>query len=39
MSDRKSLDHLVGPQETQRLLGALQRGATRRENMWLDAQG
>ena len=31
MSDRKSLDHLVGPQESQRLLGALQRGATRRD--------
>jgi peptide/nickel transport system substrate-binding protein len=31
MSDRKSLDNLVGPQESQRLLGALQRGATRRD--------
>jgi len=31
MSELKSLDHLVGPQECQRLLGALQRGATRRD--------
>jgi peptide/nickel transport system substrate-binding protein len=31
MSELKSLDHLVGPQESQRLLGALQRGATRRD--------
>ena len=31
MSELKSLHHLVGPQESQRLLGALQRGATRRD--------
>ena len=31
MSEHKSLDHLVGPQESQRLFGALQRGATRRD--------
>ena len=31
MRELKSLDHLVGPQESQRLFGALQRGATRRD--------
>jgi peptide/nickel transport system substrate-binding protein len=31
MTDRQSFDTLVGPQESQRLFGALQRGATRRD--------
>jgi peptide/nickel transport system substrate-binding protein len=31
MTDRKSLDTLVGAEESQRLFGALQRGATRRD--------
>jgi peptide/nickel transport system substrate-binding protein len=31
MSNRKSIDSLVGPEESQRLFGALQRGATRRD--------
>jgi peptide/nickel transport system substrate-binding protein len=31
MTDRKSIDTLVGPEESQRLFGALQRGATRRD--------
>ena len=31
MTDRKSIDALVGPEESQRLFGALQRGATRRD--------
>jgi peptide/nickel transport system substrate-binding protein len=29
MTDRKSIDTLVGPQESGRLFGALQRGASR----------
>lgn len=39
MSDRNSLEHLVGPQESQRLLGALQRGATRRDILAMLAAG
>jgi peptide/nickel transport system substrate-binding protein len=31
MSDRKALETLVGPHESQRVMGALQRGATRRD--------
>jgi peptide/nickel transport system substrate-binding protein len=31
MSERQKLEHLVGPIESQRLMGALQRGATRRD--------
>ncbi len=31
MTDRQSIDTLVGPEESQRLFGALQRGATRRD--------
>ena len=31
MTDRKSLDTLVGPEESQRLFGALKRGAPRRD--------
>ncbi len=31
MTDRTSIDALVGPEESQRLFGALQRGATRRD--------
>jgi peptide/nickel transport system substrate-binding protein len=31
MTDRKSIDTLVGPEESGRLFGALQRGATRRD--------
>ena len=31
MTDRKALDALVGPEESERLFGALQRGATRRD--------
>lgn len=31
MTDRKSIDALVGPDESQRLFGALQRGASRRD--------
>jgi len=31
MTDRKSIDTLVGPQESGRLFGALQRGASRRD--------
>jgi peptide/nickel transport system substrate-binding protein len=31
MTDRKLLDTLVGPEESQRLFGALQRGVTRRD--------
>jgi peptide/nickel transport system substrate-binding protein len=31
MTDRKSLDTLVGPEESRRLFGALQRGANRRD--------
>src|SRR4029450_11191165 len=31
MSDRKLFDTLVGPEESQRLFGALQRGVTRRD--------
>jgi peptide/nickel transport system substrate-binding protein len=31
MTDRKSFDTLVGPEESRRLFGALQRGATRRD--------
>jgi peptide/nickel transport system substrate-binding protein len=31
MTERQTLDNLVGPHESQRLMGALQRGATRRD--------
>ena len=31
MTDRKSIDTLVGPEESRQLFGALQRGATRRD--------
>ena len=31
MTDRKALDALVGPEESERLFGALQRGAKRRD--------
>src|SRR3954464_7437 len=31
MTDRTSIDTLVGPEESRRLFGALQRGATRRD--------
>jgi len=31
MTDRKSIDTLVGPEVSQRLFGAMQRGATRRD--------
>ena len=31
MTDRKSIDALVGPEESERLFGALQRGAKRRD--------
>ena len=31
MTDRKSIDALVGPEESQRLFGALRRGASRRD--------
>jgi len=31
MSERQKLEHFVGPIESQRLMGALQRGATRRD--------
>jgi peptide/nickel transport system substrate-binding protein len=31
MTDRKALDALVGPEERERLFGALQRGAKRRD--------
>lgn len=31
MTDRKTLDSLVGPEESRRLFGALQRGASRRD--------
>ncbi|HEV8315263.1 MAG TPA: ABC transporter substrate-binding protein [Burkholderiaceae bacterium] len=31
MTDRKTIDTLVGPEESRRLFGALQRGATRRD--------
>ena len=31
MTDRKSIDTLVGPEESRRLFGALQRGASRRD--------
>ena len=31
MTDRKLFDTLVGPQESQRLFGALRRGVTRRD--------
>ena len=31
MTDRTSFDPLVGPEESRRLFGALQRGATRRD--------
>ena len=38
-SHRQSLAHLVGPQESQRLLTALQRGATRRDILGLLMAG
>jgi len=39
MTDRKSLDSLVGPEESRRLFGALQRGATRRDILAMLAAG
>ena len=39
MTDRKSIDALVGPEEAHRLFGALQRGASRRHVLaMLDLQ-
>jgi peptide/nickel transport system substrate-binding protein len=39
MTDRKSIDTLVGPEESRRLFGALQRGATRRDLLAMLAAG
>ena len=39
MTDRKLFDTLVGPQESQRLFGALQRGVTRRDILKLLTAG
>jgi peptide/nickel transport system substrate-binding protein len=39
MTDRKSFDALVGPQESRQLFVALQRGATRREILTMLAAG
>ena len=39
MTDRTSIDALVGPEESQRLFGALQRGATRRDMLAMLAAG
>ena len=39
MTDRKSIDTLVGPEESQRLFGALQRGATRRDLLTMLVAG
>jgi peptide/nickel transport system substrate-binding protein len=39
MTDRKSIDALVGPEESQRLFGALQRGATRRDMLAMLTAG
>jgi peptide/nickel transport system substrate-binding protein len=39
MSHRQSLEALVGPQESQRLFGALQRGASRRDILGLLVGG
>ena len=39
MTDRKALDALVGPEESERLFGALQRGATRRDMLALLTAG
>jgi peptide/nickel transport system substrate-binding protein len=39
MTDRKSIDTLVGPEESRRLFGALQRGATRRDVLAMLAAG
>ena len=39
MTDHKLFDSLVGPQESQRLFGALQRGVTRRDILKMLAAG
>jgi peptide/nickel transport system substrate-binding protein len=39
MSERQKLEHFVGPIESQRLMGALQRGATRRDILTMLAAG
>ncbi|MBK6864129.1 MAG: ABC transporter substrate-binding protein [Ideonella sp.] len=39
MTDRTSIDALVGPEESQRLFGALQRGATRRDMLAMLTAG
>ena len=39
MTDRKLFDTLVGPEESQRLFGALQRGVTRREMLKMLVAG
>jgi peptide/nickel transport system substrate-binding protein len=39
MSERQKLEHFVGPIESQRLMGALQRGATRRDILRMLAAG
>lgn len=39
MTDRKSIDTLVGPEESRRLFGALQRGATRRDVLTMLTAG
>jgi peptide/nickel transport system substrate-binding protein len=39
MTDRKLFDTLVGPEESQRLFGALQRGVTRRDILKMLAAG
>ncbi|MBI3154183.1 MAG: ABC transporter substrate-binding protein [Burkholderiales bacterium] len=39
MTDHKSIDALVGPEESQRLFGALQRGATRRDMLAMLTAG
>lgn len=39
MTDRKPLEHLVGPHESRRLMEALQRGATRRDLLALLTAG
>jgi peptide/nickel transport system substrate-binding protein len=39
MTDRKSIDAFVGPEESQRLFGALHRGATRRDMLAMLTAG
>ena len=39
MTERKSLETLVGPQESRQLFAALQRGATRRDILGLLTAG